>query len=225
MKSNEPWATCWSSAASLGFQHHGEVMSVSSVLHRSDVVSVEPTAEPVSISEARLHCDLDDNYYDSQLEQLIKVARLRVEHESRRALITQTRVANYRNFPADAVLALGHPPLQSVTSVAYVDTASVSQTLAAADYTVDTSHTPGLVVLDYGIYWPSVRGYHNDVTVTYTAGYGGAADVPVIAKHAILLMVRHLFDHAGPVVTGKITAKVPLTFDALVSQLRWGDYP
>ena len=57
-----------------------------------DYVSVDPVSSPVTVEDARLHLDLDDNYYDSQLDRLIDVARRRVEQDTRRSLVTQTHV-------------------------------------------------------------------------------------------------------------------------------------
>ena len=102
------------------------------IIKQSDRASVEPTSEPVTIAEARRQCDLDDNYFDEQLQQLIKVARRKVEHDTRRSLITQTRVLKFASFPSEIAIELQRPPVQSVTSVQYVDNAGSTQTCSCS---------------------------------------------------------------------------------------------
>lgn len=192
------------------------------MLAYSDVVSVQPTHEPVTVAAAREHCDLDDNHFDSQLVNLITLARTRVEHDTRRALMTQTRVYRTATFPSSNELILPTSPLQSVTSVTYTTEAGATETFT--DYSVDTYSNPGYVYLNYNSSWPTNRGHNNDVTITYVAGYGSTTAVPEAAKHAILLMVRHYFDH--PTAVSQIAmVETPQAYQALVNHLRTGVYP
>lgn len=192
------------------------------MLAYSDVVSVQPTHEPITVAAAREHCDLDDNHFDSQLVNLITLARTRVEHDTRRALMTQTRVYRTATFPATNELVLPSSPLQSVTSVTYTTEAGATQTFT--DYAVDTYSNPGYVYLNYNSNWPTNRGHNNDVTITYVAGYGTTAAVPEAAKHAILLMVRHYFDHPTAVSQIAMT-ETPQAYQALINHLKTGVYP
>jgi len=195
------------------------------ILQQSDSVSVEPTSEPVTIAEARRQCDLDDNFFDEQLQNLIKAARQKVEHDTRRALITQTRVLKRSRFPSAIALELPRSPVQSITSIQYVSDGGSTLTFSSSLYSLDANHNPPLVLLGYNQTWPSVRGYHNDVVTTYVAGYGAATSVPENAKQAVMLLVRHWFDNTSPVVVGTITATLPLSYAALINDLKWGQYP
>ena len=194
------------------------------ILKQNDSVSVEPTSEPVTIAEARRQCDLDDNYFDEQLQHLIKAARRKVEQDTRRALITQTRVLKMATFPASIAIELPRTRVASVSSVQYVNTGGSTITFSSSLYALDANHNPPLVVLGYNETWPSVRGHHNDVVITDVAGQASTA-VPETAKQAVLLLVRHWFDNSSPVVVGTITASLPLSYDALIGGLHWGQYP
>ena len=194
------------------------------ILSQSDVVSVEPTSEPVTIAEARRQCDLDDNYFDEQLQQLIKAARRKVEQDTRRALITQTRVLRRSSFPSSSAVELPRDPVASISSVTYVDTGGSTATLSSSVYSLDAHHTPSLVQLDYNETWPSVRGHRNDVVITYVAGYGSESSVPETAKQAVLLLVRHWFDNSSPVAVGA-RSLIPKTYDRIDAGLKWGQYP
>ena len=195
------------------------------IIKQSDRASVEPTSEPVTIAEARRQCDLDANYFDEQLQQLIKVARRKVEHDTRRSLITQTRVLKFASFPSEIAIELQRPPVQSVTSVQYVDNAGSTQTFRSALSSLDANHNPPLVLLDYNQTWPSSRGYHNDGIITYVAGYGTASSVPENAKQAVLLLVRNWFDNSSPVLVGTVATDMPLSYRSLIQDLHWGQYP
>src|SRR6185295_4859943 len=90
---------------------------------------------------------------------LITVARQYVDAISGwlgRALMTQTwaLAGNGLSIPASAccgstpsgAIEIPWPPLQSVTSIKYLDANGQEQTLPPADYTVDTISEPGLVI-------------------------------------------------------------------------------
>ncbi len=77
-------------------------------------------------------------------------------------------------------------PIQSITSVEYVDTDGATQTLASSGYQFDAK---GRLSPSYGNSWPSTRSQYDAVTVTYIAGETHAGNVPEDIKHAMLLMI------------------------------------
>tara|TARA_R110002020_G_scaffold290954_4_gene506364 strand:+ start:585 stop:1178 length:594 start_codon:yes stop_codon:yes gene_type:complete len=190
-----------------------------------DYVSVQPSVEPITVEDARLHLDLDDNYYDSQLSQLITVARKRVEQDSRRSLISQTRILSMETFPSSGVIELPTAPIISVTSVSYVDTNDVVQTFSSSKYSVDANNTPSRIVINDGEDFPTVRGHYDDIKVTYVAGYGTSrSDVDEVAKFAMKMLISHLFNSPSVTAHGTVNI-VPLGYDSLVRSLTWGQYP
>mgnify|MGYP003116616458 FL=1 len=197
------------------------------IAKKRQYVSVQPAIEPISVEEARFHCDLDDNYFDEKLRSLIKAARLKVEKDTRRALINQTRVLSMDGFPAGSAVELLTAPVSSVTSVTYTTTAGVVTTLDSSKYSVDSDNTPGRVILGYDADWPDNRGYINDVKVTYVCGYGtSSTDVPETARQAMLLLIRSWFDNpAATTVSMFIPREIIMGYEALISCLKWGQYP
>lgn len=190
-----------------------------SALDYSNEVSTGPAIEPVSVAEAKRNCDIDDSYRDVDISRWIVEARKQVEHDSRLSLVNQTWVKKLDSFPAESYITL-RKPLVSVTSLAYVDTGGSSQTWASSNYEVDTAR--GLLWLAYSISWPNIRDIQNAVTVTYVSGHGAATStVPEAAKSAILLMVKHRFENAGPMEDFANTG----TYQGLIDQLRGGVYP
>ena len=190
-----------------------------------DAITVSPEFSPVTISEARLHLDLDDNYYDQQLDTLIKVSTRRLEQDTRRSLVTQTHVLSMDTFPSNGIIELPTAPVQSVTSVTYVDTADATQTLSASTYSVDSSNTPSRIVLNSGESFPTVRAHYDDIKVTYVSGYGSTvASVDPVAKFAILMLVSHLFNSPSVTAHGSVNI-VPVGYESLIDSLKWGQYP
>ncbi len=154
-----------------------------------------PSVEPISATEAKLHCKVDTTADDSLFTILIQAAREYVEKYTNTALISQTITEYFDTFPSGDVLQLAVCPLVSVTSITYTDAAGAAQTLPAANYNVDTSHQPGRVYLDEGKTWPDTLGQRNAVTVVYTAGYANAGACPALLKLALLMEVADRYNN------------------------------
>jgi uncharacterized phiE125 gp8 family phage protein len=133
---------------------------------------------------------------DPEISAIIKVARQMAELELQRYLITQTLDAYFDEWPwVDDRSEIRLPPLQSVTSITYVDTNGDTQTLAANRYMVDAVSQPARIRPAYGVTWPSVRDQTNCITVRFVAGYGAASAVPDCVKTWIKLKIAEL--HPG----------------------------
>jgi len=154
-----------------------------------------PADEPVTLEEARIHLRVTYTEQDSVITQLIKTARQWAEEFTGRAFLTQTWDWKLERFPE--FFDVPRPPLQSVTSIKYIDTNGTEQTLAASEYTVDSARDPGRIVPAYGKSWPPTRGHINDVTVRFVAGYGASGAVmPAAIVNALKLQVEILYDRS-----------------------------
>lgn len=165
----------------------------------SITLSSSPATEPVSRDQAKANTEEYSADRDDWFDNAIASARQHVEQHLRRALITQTWVLKMDRFPvwtpqrADSIL-IPRPPLQSVSSITYIDADGDSQTLSSSLYNVDINSTPGRVTPAYNQSWPTIREQQNAVTVTFVAGYGDdASDVPKDIYHAILVTVSEWF--------------------------------
>lgn len=147
-----------------------------------------PATEPVTFSEVIPYARLDNADDSEIIVMLINASRRQAENLTRRALITQTWELYLDQFPSWEIF-LPKPPLQSVTSITYVDTAGVTQTLAANQYTVDIVSEPGRITPAYGLLWPTARDQMNSVCIRFVTGYGLAAVVPAGIRNWILMRV------------------------------------
>lgn len=137
------------------------------------VAITPPRAEPVSLVEAKAHLNVDISADDTLITGLIAAARAAAENIAGRAMVLQTWDLVLDGFPSGATcpIEIPLPPLRSVTSISYIDVDGVTQTWAAADYTVDTSGFKGRILPAYSEVWPTTRDVINSVTVRFVAGY------------------------------------------------------
>lgn len=152
-------------------------------------VITQPTVEPVSLAEAKLHLRVDHSTDDTLISSLISAAREECEHLLERALAPQTLRLSIDAFPADGI-ELPRPPVTSITSIEYVDVDGAPQTLAGSNYYLDDEREPSWVVPAYDVDWPSTRDEANAVVVTYVAGY---TDCPDVIRAWILLRIGTLY--------------------------------
>lgn len=187
-------------------------------MHTGLLTITPPAAEPVSLTEALAHLRVDAPAPDAALiTALIQAAREHVEAVTGRALVTQTIEARWDAW--EDVLTLPRAPVQSVTSVTYLDDAGAAQTLAADAYRVDTACILARVTPAFGAAWPSARSVTGAIAVRFVAGYGDAAAVPAAIKAAMLLLIGHLYENRMA-ATERALAVAPFAVDALLSPYR-----
>lgn len=179
------------------------------------VIVVVPAEEPITLAEAKLHLRVTSSAEDALLTDLIQAAREYCEMVSKRSFVTRTYDLALDAFPCCGYIKLPAPPVQSITSVTYVDSTGATQTMSSDDYYL--ANPEGNLVLGYGKSWPSaILRPQNAITVRYVAGYGAASAVPAWVKHAIKLMVGHWYMNREEVVLGTVGHRVP---DAAMSLL------
>lgn len=150
--------------------------------------------EPVDLATAKAHCRVIHSSEDSLMAVYIAAATQALDGPDGvlgRALITQTWDYSLDGFEGDSI-TIPLPPLQSVTSVKYLDPDGAEQTIAAGRYTVNTAD--GTVTID-AAGWPSTQDVPNAVTIRFVAGYANAAAVPAPIRAAILLHIGDLFEN------------------------------
>jgi uncharacterized phiE125 gp8 family phage protein len=171
-------------------------------------VTTAVTVEPVTLAEARLQCKLtadDSTSEDTLITAWITAMREVAEHYTGRALAPQTLTMALDEFPEyeNDVIALDMPPVASITSIKYTDTAGMEQTISASAYSLSTYGDSRRVAPTYGNYWPTTQDIPDAVRILYVTGYGapsagaGFAACPKAAKQAILLMVAWLHANRG----------------------------
>lgn len=189
--------------------------------YRGHKRTVAPAVEPVTAQELRDHLrESAASLPDSAAEELITEAREMIEENTGLAIITQTWLLAFDQWPSkggdqwwdgakqgaigdlhggDGDVSLPRYPLQSVSGINVYDEAGTASAVNVASvFDVDVYRKPGRIGLKYGATWPVETRPTNGVEITYIAGYGdAAADVPVALRRAVKNAAAYLYTHRG----------------------------
>ena len=171
------------------------------------VLVTAPDVEPLALADAETFLGIQSDNggpIDTLITTFITLARQEVEKILRRALLAQTWRLSLKNWPGrdysnvasltlepDSYykfnfIKLPRPPLQSVTSVNYMNSdgepLSMSpanfQVLPGYTYNVLTDFEPGRIVLPFSQIWPpDILMPGAPIQITFVAGY---PDVPTL---------------------------------------------
>lgn len=154
-----------------------------------------PTVEPVTLTTMKAYLRIDGTDSDTLLTSLLAAGRAYAEAFQNRAYLTQTWEASFDDFP-ESPFELPRPPLASVTSIKYTNSAGVEATVTSSDYQVDTDSTPGRVALKDGVSWPNVTLQPlAGVKVRFVCGNTTASPVSDLVKNAIMAYVAYFYDN------------------------------
>jgi uncharacterized phiE125 gp8 family phage protein len=153
--------------------------------------TVQPEVEPVATSDLKSWLGYGGTDQDAVFDSMIVAAREWSEQFLARQLITATWQLKMDFFDW-TVIDLPRQPIQSVSSIVYVDSQGVSQTLSSSLY--DFSSDSGRIAPVYNESWPDTRDELEPVTITFIAGYGDEGhDVPEPIRRAILLIASSMW--------------------------------
>lgn len=151
-----------------------------------------PTVPVVATADMKLHLRLNDDAEDALLAEYVQGAADLFTRQSGYALTTTTFRLNLDKFPDNScqqksgrnIIYVPVKPVASLTSVQYLDTDGVWQTLAGT--TADLTNCPARIILPatlpvlHASTLPAVR-------VNFVAGVALAASVPALARIAVKL--------------------------------------
>jgi hypothetical protein len=185
-------------------------------------VTSAPSAEPVTLAEAKAHLNVAHTDDDALITRLVQAAREQTETETYRRWMPQTLTLTLMRFPRrqdepcswpmdehwwhgrhgnSCLHAIGLPfePVSAVSAVRYYDEGGTLRTMAdGGDYMTWLSHSPPLVCPAPGKYWPLTQiGRPAAVEVECVAGYANLIAVPAAAKSAMLLAIGLWYENRG----------------------------
>ena len=179
-----------------------------------------PASTPVSLAEAKAHLRVDATDEDALITLCIAkaVAAIDGPFGIGRCMITQTWLLSLDCFP-DYEIRIPLGPVASVTTLKYLDTIGVEQTLSSSNYWVANKREPTIIVPGYGLMWPNHRPMPGSVKIEFVAGASAATDD---LKAAVLLLIGHYFEHREAVTDDKSAVELPLGVQYILDRYRAG---
>jgi uncharacterized phiE125 gp8 family phage protein len=179
---------------------------------------ITPAASlPIALGEARDHLNEPPVEHDVLIAGFIATACDMIAEMSGRVLAQETWAASWPAISGDLVLPKS--PVIGVTSITYYDLTDTLQTANLADFYVFQDQDRSIVRPKARKLWPTGIIREDAITVTFTAGY---ASVPPALRTAAMMLIGHLYDNREAVVTGTITATLPLAVEEMVGLHRVG---
>lgn len=188
-------------------------------------VLTPPSIEPVTLSEARLWCriDDDDTTQDAMLLILIGAMREYAEEITGRAIAArQLEVVLDRLPDGSTPIELPSPPLQSVSYIRYLDTGGVEQEMSGSptQWIIDNASLPGRISPLFGANWPGTNDGIGNVRIGFTCGYPNVTAMPKKLRLWMQTRIATLNEHREQIDMSNL-AKLPYDFvDGLLDGLR-----
>ena len=168
--------------------------------YKTSIRVVEPSSPLITDAQAKrwLHRDDDDDLEDIQLLIASAMSHLDgIDGILRRGLVSQQWSDIWSGFAAYERLPLALAPVSAVASVSYYDDVNVLQTMAVSEYSLHQDFSGSYLRLASGESWPPTYERDDAVTITYTAGYGGAQDVPAEIRVAARELLEIWYNCVG----------------------------
>jgi len=209
----------------------------------STVAGGSPAVQALTLAYVKQHIRALGTTDDTLTSVYIDAAASYFEEQTGRQLLTATREAWIDAFPfvggsgSDARIELPKPPLQSVTSVKYIDSSGVLQSYQGGSplanlFTTSIPVGPyaqrGFVEPVSGGVWPIARAQTGTVRIRYVCGYGNtAADIPPLIRGILCFLVGH-FDTFRSAVHEAARGNVivlPYGVQMLMDGFKYSAYP
>jgi len=179
-----------------------------------------PAVEPITLAEAKQFVRVEHDDDDDVINALIAGARVHVETQTRRALITQSWRLTRDVWPATGCLALLPVPVKTLDSARFYKSDGTTLSLDLAGFALDKISAPARLSFVRGAP-PAPQRSAAGIEIDITCGYGdAAADVPAPLRQAIRLLVAHWYENRGLIAVGSEVALLPQSVAALVAPYR-----
>ena len=183
-----------------------------------NILLTGPVAEPLSLAQAKNFLRVEHDADDDLILALIAAARIQVEAETHRALMTQTWRLVLDRWPTTGRIEVRPAPLRTLAAARVYDSAGIAHAADLEAFIVDTASAL-LAFATWSLTQPgrAIAGIELDVSV----GFGDADDVPEPLRQAVRLLVAHWYENrrisAGG---GEATTLLPATVAALIAPYR-----
>ncbi|MGH0001311.1 head-tail connector protein [Pseudovibrio ascidiaceicola] len=181
----------------------------------------KPTQALLDLAITKMHLRESGTHQDSYIQFLISAVTSKLDGYSGilgRCLIDQDWSIQLDDLKSRAI-KLPFPNVSAAT-VSFINEDGVAIDVDPEIYQLVERHSGAQVQLKNSHNWPSEAHGSEEVSVTFTAGYGSADDVPDAIKLAALLILTNHYENRESVVLGTIAVEVPQSADNLLAPYR-----
>lgn len=164
----------------------------------------DASAETLSLVEVRSQLKILGSDDDDSFRMFIAGIRKQTETYLAQTLVDSTWELKIDEFQEQMVLPM--KPIQSISSIVYVDDDGDTQTLSADQYQFDKQ---GRLMPAYDKDWPDTREQYDAVTITYVAGNEDPGQVDDDIKLAMLMWIGSCDINREDVVVGPTISEIP----------------
>lgn len=159
----------------------------------SKVITPRVDETVLPLATVRLFCRIDGSVDDLLLEIWRAAAFEKAEHETSQSIGLQVRELALDAFPTGAI-KLPYGPVNSITSVTYIDLAGDAIVLNNGQYTLDTYSKPDWLLPAVNVSWPDTLEVANAVKIRYSAGTNS---IPGALKDGLMVLIDGSDKHRG----------------------------
>lgn len=156
---------------------------------------ITPAAvSPVALAVAKEHLRVLHTAEDDLIQLYIDAATQAAEGYLGFRLINTVIEEVYEQFSDIAYMRF---PQTAITSIKYDADDNTEKTVSTDVYTLNTYTIPTMIIRNPNEEWPTdLASKSLPIRVRYTAGFGGApSDVPEGIRHAILIILGHMYEN------------------------------
>lgn len=172
---------------------------------------------PIDLATAKTRLRVRHADDDSTITAMIAAGVEEFEQRTGRAFSRITAKFGLSQFPVSQTacnarlsdtnsIAIPRPPLISVESITYLDSAGVVQTLSPSAYVVSTAGAPAMISLAPGYSWPVALVRPNSILISFTAGDPANASPRI--RDALLLWLDLQYHEQEPATAARIQARI-----------------
>jgi uncharacterized phiE125 gp8 family phage protein len=166
------------------------------------VLITPPATEPVTLAEAKLYLRVDTPDEDQLIQSFLAAARLMVEAQARRMLITQGWRLVLDRWPSDGVLRLPLSPLIALIAARVYDANGAAQAVGLAAFSADQASDPPCLRVIAPV--PQPGRITGGIEIDISIGYGpSSATVPEALRQAVLRLAARWFENRGDLSFGQ----------------------
>jgi len=167
----------------------------------------------ISLADMKEFLRVDHSDEDTTITALLDAAVSHVSDYTNRHIGTAASAVFHLERWRPAALAYG--PVQSITSVTYVDTAGDTQTLSTDKYYIQQHTDDTCLIFFHDV--PDLEDYNaQPIRITATVGKTPSNSI----KHAVRMLVAHWYENRRGVVTGTISTTIPMGVHSLLNPER-----